>query len=87
MKIFKDHIVWWLILIILTLAISLITTNDVTPLGLIFTMLGHFAFAIIVSVFPLLFYWIIKKPLSTEEYMSTFTVAWLILLVANIAVM
>lgn len=87
MKIFRDHIVWWLILVILTMTVSIITTHNVTALGLLFTMLGHFAFAIIVSLFPLIFYWIIKKPLTTEEYMSTFTVAWLILSVANMAVM
>lgn len=87
MKVFKEHIIWWLILVILTLGASLITSNNITTMGLIFSVLGHFAFAFIVSTFPLLFYWIIKKPLSTEEYMSTFTVAWLILTVANLAVM
>lgn len=87
MKVFKDHIVWWLIIIILTLGVSLITSNNITAMGLIFSALGHFAFAFIVSIFPLLFYWIVKKPLSNEEYMSTFTVAWLILTIANLAVM
>ncbi|MFP8490050.1 hypothetical protein ACKGJO_13255 [Gracilimonas sp. Q87] len=87
MKVFRDHKGWWLILVILTLIVSLITSNNVTILGLTFSMLGHFSFAMVVSIFPLLFYWIIKKPLSTEEYMSTFTVAWLILSVSNLAVM
>ncbi|MDZ7808410.1 MAG: hypothetical protein U5K71_15060 [Gracilimonas sp.] len=87
MKLFKDHIIWWIILVLMTFIISMITSEQVTSLGLVFSMLGHFAFATIVSVFPLIFYWIIKKPLNTEEYMATFTVAWLILSVANLAVM
>jgi hypothetical protein len=87
MKLFRDHIAWWLILVVLTLIVSLITSNNVTALGLLFSMLGHFAFALIMSVLPLIYYWIIKKPLNAEEYLATFTVAWLILSVANIAVM
>lgn len=87
MKLFKEHIAWWVILVLLTLVVSLITSDQVTALGLIFSMLGHFAFATIVSVIPLIIYWIIRKPLNTEEYLATFTVAWLILSVANIAVM
>lgn len=87
MKIFKNHFIWWIILVVLTLAVSVITSEDPGISGVLFSMLGHFAFAAIVSIPPLIFYWVIKKPLSAEEYMSTFTVAWLILAVANLAVM
>lgn len=87
MKVFKDHKVWWLILVALTMTVSVVTTHNFTLTGLLFSVLGHFVFATIVSLFPLVFYWVIKKPLKTEEYMATFTVAWLVLSVANLAVM
>lgn len=87
MKIFKKYNIWWFILFALTIAVSLVTTGNPSLSGLLFSMLGHFAFAAVVSIPPLIFYWAIRKPLSAEEYMSTFTVAWLVLAVANLAVM
>ncbi|PWN07395.1 hypothetical protein [Rhodohalobacter mucosus] len=87
MVIFKKYKTWWFVLFVLTIAVSFITAGTPSFTGLLFSMLGHFAFAAVVSIPPLIFYWFIKKPLSPEEYMATFTVAWLILAVANLLVM
>ena len=87
MKISSKYIIWWSILIALTIAVSLVTSVEPGYTALLFSLLGHFAFAAVVSIPPLIFYWLIRKPLSAEEYMSTFTVAWLVLAVANLAVM
>ena len=87
MKISKKYMIWWFILLMLTIAVSFVTSGEPSFSGLLFSMLGHFAFAAVVSIPPFIFYWVIRKPLSAEEYMSTFTVAWLVLAVANLAVM
>lgn len=87
MNFFNKYRIWWFLLGVLTIAVSLVTAGTPSLSGLLFSVLGHFAFAAVVSIPPLIFYWAISKPLSAEEYMSTFTVAWLVLAVANVAVM
>ena len=79
--------IWWLILLILTLVVSVITSHEITFKGLLSTMGGHLAFALISSLLPGLVYWLAGKPLNGEEFMATVSMGWLILAVANLAVM
>lgn len=66
--------------------VSVITSQQVTAAGLLTSVLGHFIFAIAVAFIPWLFYRLFGKPLTTEQMMATITVGWLILAVANLAV-
>jgi len=70
-----------------TLVVSVVTAYEVTAVGLLSSVLGHFAFAIAVSIIPWLFYRLIGHPMNTEQMMATITVGWLILAVANLLVM
>lgn len=87
MKKTQKYGIWWLILLILTLIVSVITSHELTFTGLLSTIGGHLAFAVIASLLPGLVYWLAGKPLNGEEYMATVTMGWLILAVANLAVM
>lgn len=79
--------IWWLILLILTIIVSVVTSHEITFMGLLSTMGGHLAFAVLTSLLPGLVYWLAGKPLNGEEFMATVSMAWLILTVANLAVM
>ena len=70
-----------------TLVVSVVTAYEVTVVGLLSSVLGHFAFAIGVALVPWLFYRLIGHPMNTEQMMATITVGWLILAVANLLVM
>ena len=87
MKLFRDHQWWWISLFIATVIISAITAQQVTAMGLLSSVGGHLAFAGVVAQLPRLVYWLLGAPLTTEELMATITVGWLILAVANLAVM
>jgi hypothetical protein len=84
---FQKYGIWWLILLLLTLFVSLITSQQLTFAGILSSMGGHLGFAIVVSLLPLGVYLIVGNPLNGEEYMATVTMGWLILAVANLAVM
>ncbi len=84
MKLFTNHILWWFILIAATVAVSAITSQVITTSGMIRSVAAHLVFAAGISLLPWLFYRIIGKPMNTEEMMSTISVAWLILAVANL---
>lgn len=84
MKIITDHILWWILLIVATAVVSAITSNQITLGGMITSMAGHLTFAVGIALFPWIIYRIIGKPLTTKEMMSTITVGWLILAVANL---
>jgi len=79
--------IWWLILLILTLIVSVITSHELSFTGLLSTMGGHLVFAVLASLLPSLVYWLADKSLNGEEFMATVTMGWLILAVANLAVM
>lgn len=87
MKKTQKYGIWWLILLILTLIVSVITSHELTFTGLLSTIGGHLAFAVLASLLPGLVYWLAGKPLNGEEFMATVTMGWLILAVANLAVM
>jgi hypothetical protein len=87
MKLFRKHPVWWIILLTLTVAVSRVTSAEPGVENLLYSVAGHFAFSFVVSLIPLIVYKAIRKPMNTEEFMATFTVAWLILAVANLWVM
>jgi hypothetical protein len=87
MKKAQKYGLWWLTLLILTLIVSLITSHQTTFIGLLNTMGGHLAFAVLASLLPLLVYRLVGKPLNGEEFMATVSMGWLILAVANLAVM
>ena len=71
----------------LTFVVSVITSHEITFMGLLSTMGGHLAFALIASLLPGLVYWLAGKPLNGEKFMATVSMGWLILAVANLAVM
>ncbi len=50
------------------------------------SIVGHLIFAIGVALIPWIVYRFFGKPLNTEEMMTTITVGWLILAVANLLV-
>jgi hypothetical protein len=87
MKLFSAHKWWWMILLLATLIVSALTAQQVTATGLLSSIGGHLAFAGGVAQLPRLVYWLLGAPLTTEELMATITVGWLILAVANLAVM
>lgn len=87
MKKVKKYGAWWLILLILTLAVSVITSQEINFTGLLSSMGGHLAFAFVASLLPGLVYWLAGKPMNGEEFMATLSMGWLILAVANLAVM
>lgn len=84
MKLFTNHKLWWCILLVATVAVSAITSYTITPAGLLISVAGHLVFATGISLLPWLFYRLIGNPMNTEEMMSTISVAWLILAVANL---
>jgi hypothetical protein len=87
MNLFSNHKLWWVLLIVATIIVSIVTTHQFTLLGLLMSVAGHLVFSIVAATIPLVFYWLIGRPLNTEEMMSTITVGWLILAVANLWVM
>jgi len=86
MKLISNHLWWWLILIVATIIVSIITSYRVTLSGLLVSVLGHLLFSILVAAIPWIVYKLIGRPLTTEQMMSTITVGWLILAVANLMV-
>jgi len=87
LKFFSNYILWWTVLVIATIIVSIITSYEVTFTGLMGSVAGHLLFSIIVAFIPWTVYWLIGRPLTTEQMMSTISVAWLILAVANLLVM
>ena len=87
MTLFRNHKWWWAVLLSATLVVSVVTAYEVTAVGLLYSVAGHFAFAIGVAIVPWLFYRLIGRPMDTEQMMATITVSWLILAVANLLVM
>lgn len=87
MKLFNNHKMWWTLLLVTTLVVSVITSQNVTAIGLLSSVIGHFAFSVGVAAVPWVFYHLIGRPLTTEQMMATITVAWLILAGANLLVM
>lgn len=85
MKIITDHILWWILLIVATAIVSAITSNQITPAGMFTSMAGHLTFAVGIALLPWIIYRFFSETLTTEEMMSTITVGWLILTVANLA--
>lgn len=83
----KKYGLWGGILIILTVIVSAIISRTITVSGMFFTVLGHLGFATLISLIPLIFYWLIRKPLNLDEFMATVTAMWLFLAIANLAVM
>lgn len=87
MKLIANHKWWWTVLIIGTLIVSVITSQEVTIGGVIWSMAGHLLFAVAAAMLPWIIYRLIKKPLNTEQMMTAITIGWLILAVANLSVM
>lgn len=86
MKIITHYKLWWFLLIVSTFAVSALTSVQVEFVSLLISVAAHLLFAIVVATIPLLVYWLIGRPLNTEQMMSTITAGWLILAVANLAV-
>lgn len=84
MKIITDHVLWWILLIAATAVVSAITSYDITPRGMLSSMVGHLTFAVGIALVPWIVYRFFGNPLNTEEMMATITVGWLILAVANL---
>lgn len=87
MKLISDHIWWWSVLLVGTVIVSIITSYRVSPSGLLVSVFGHLLFSVSVAAIPWIVYKLVGRPLTTEQMMSTITVGWLILAVANLLVM
>ena len=87
MKIISHYTWWWTLLIAATIIISIITSQHVTVINLLISVAGHLVFSIVVATVPWLVYRLFGNPLTNEQMMSTITVGWLILAVANLLVM
>ncbi|MFO8028245.1 MAG: hypothetical protein R6U28_00115 [Cyclonatronaceae bacterium] len=87
MNLFRAHKWWWALLLVATLAVSAITSQTVTAINMLYSVAGHFVFAIGVAAIPWIVYRLIERPLTTEQMMATITVGWVILAVANLLVM
>jgi len=87
MKLFSNHKIWWVLLLVATIIVSIITSQQVTFSGLLVSVAGHMAFSIGVALIPWLVYRLFGSPFSTVQMMATITVGWLILAVANLMVM
>jgi len=87
MTLFRKHKWWWTALLSATIVVSAITSQKVTAVNMLYSVAGHFAFAIVAAAVPWIVYRLIGRPLTTEQMMATITVAWLILAVANLLVM
>ena len=72
---------------VLTVLVSVVTSHEITLMGLLSTMGGHLAFAVLASLLPGLVYWLAGKSLNGEEFMATVSMGWLILAIVNLAVM
>ena len=77
-------ILWWMLLIAATAVVSAVTSSRVTPGGMLTSMAGHLTFAVGIALMPWIVYLLFRKPLNTVQMMSTITVGWLILAVANL---
>ncbi|SMO74854.1 hypothetical protein SAMN06265219_10999 [Gracilimonas mengyeensis] len=86
MKIFFHFKLWWLLLVAGTFVVSLLTSSNIAFMSLLISVAGHLLFSIIVALIPMLFYWIIRRPLNNEQMMCTITAGWLILAIANLSV-
>jgi hypothetical protein len=73
-----------MLLIAATAIVSAVTSSQVTLGGMLTSMAGHLTFAIGVALIPWIVYLLFRKPLNTAQMMSTITVGWLILAVANL---
>lgn len=87
MKLFINHKIWWLILLLATMAVSAITSQHTTFSGMVTSITGHLVFAFFAAAIPGFVYYLLGNPLDSEEMMSTISVGWLILAVANLSVM
>ena len=82
---FKNHPLWWGLLLTGTLLVSLITTKSgLSFYSLLNSMAGHLLFATIIAAVPALIFRLLKRPLSTHWIMILFTVGWTILAAANL---
>lgn len=69
-----------------TIIVSAVTSSSITFSGMFMSIAGHFAFAIGLSCIPLAVYYVIGKPLNSEEFLATVTFSWLVLAIANLSV-
>ncbi len=83
---FTKHKIWWICLFSATIVVSAVTASSITLTGMFMSIAGHFAFAIGLSCVPLAVYYLLGKPLNSEEFLATVTFSWLLLAVANLAV-
>ncbi|MFU8859463.1 MAG: hypothetical protein ACNA8K_03475 [Cyclonatronaceae bacterium] len=84
MKIISKHRWWWISLIIATIIVTFVTTQQPSVSGFLFSIAGHLVFSVVVATIPWLFYRLSGNPLTTEQMMWTITVGWFILAVANL---
>ncbi len=86
MKLITNHKWWWLLLIAGSICVSVITSREVAPMGLLISTARHLAFSIVVATIPWLVYRLLRRPLTTEQMMATISMGWLILAIANLSV-
>lgn len=79
MDIFTEHKWWWTGLLLATVVTVVHKFGEVHPVVVGIPVVGHFLISFIIAGIPWLIYRLMKRPLSSDQFMWTFTVAWLLL--------
>ncbi|MCC5935573.1 MAG: hypothetical protein JJU35_15100 [Balneolales bacterium] len=85
---FRNHPLWWSLLLGGTFLVSWITTKQGLSLsGLLLSTAAHLLFAALFALLPWLIFRFLKKELSTTHLMLLLTLGWAVLAVGNLWVM
>lgn len=87
MKLLRQYGLWWVLLLVFTALVSVLTSKDPTFGNVMISMGGHLGFSLTASLVLTVIYWLVRKQMTFRIYMYLFTAAWLMLAVANVSVM
>jgi hypothetical protein len=86
MNLFTTHKGWWAALAGGSLVIAFLTVEDSGVASSLGMAIGLMLFSLLVAGIPWLFYRLIKKPLTTNQIMSTVTVIWILFAISKFLV-
>lgn len=76
MVVFSKHKVWWAVLLVATIVTVVRATGATHPIEVGIPVVGHLLIAFLLAGLPWFIYRLLKKPLTSEQFMWTYTVAW-----------
>ena len=81
------HFAWWLILLVLSVAVSITNADKASLAGYLGETLGWaiglLLFALILTSIPAIMYRFIYKELNTRVFMRMYTAAWILLVLLS----